>query len=293
MFKFTRFSWNYGDTNPYPDYNDYIKYVDSKLLTLGFEKEIIGKSQDGEFNIYGYSKNLDKPIFWLDADIHGSEWQSSYYTLDWVHQVWGDTFIDKKVTKYIRDNLGIYFSPSINPWGYHNVEYQQVNGVNLARNFDSYWESYKGNAQFEGHNYKGTSPESESEAKAVATKIRELKPYIAINCHTTTGPASGVDMSRRFSWYSILFQDVQNSLKITYPEIGTLDWNAQFSPTAQGWYGQQISREGTPTFANIIEHQSDRDDVNTGLATLYIIVLTILNFKNNGKLKLNNLNDIF
>ena len=110
------------------------------------------------------------------------------------------------------------------------MEYQQVNGVNLARNFDSYWEKYKGNAQFEGHNYKGTAPESESEAKAVANKIRELKPYIAINCHTTTGGASGVDMSRRFSWYSVLFQDVQNSIKITYPEIGTLDWNAQFSP---------------------------------------------------------------
>lgn len=294
MYRQYRESWNYSQVNPYPNYNDMIAYTDKKLLPLGFKKEVIGKSQDGEFNLYGYSLNLDKPVFWLDSNIHGSEWWTCYYCLDFLVAVWGDTYFDKRISKLIRENFGMYYVPSVNPWGYQNVKYPQSRGVNLNRNFDAgNWENYtSGNEQWKGNNFKGFSPASESETQAIQTKIKEIKPYIAINCHTTTGNGSGVDVNTRFSYYKLLTTDMLDSLKLTYPGIGTINWNIQFTPSAESFYGQLTSKEGTPTIASVLEHQSDTDKFNVGYATLFIIALTTINWKNNHKLKMNHLNDV-
>mgnify|MGYP002714773214 FL=1 len=293
MYKHYRESWNYSRINPYPDYNDMIKYTDSKLLPLGFEKEEIGLSQDGEFMMYAYKKNLDKPIFWLDSNIHGSEWWTCYYCLDFLTAVWGDTYFDKKVSKLIRDNFGMYYIPSVNPWGYHNVKYYQSRGVNLNRNFNSRFDDYQhGNAQWEGNNYKGTEAESEQETKNIVSAFNKIKPYIAINCHTTTGNGSGVDLNNKYPEYSLLTTDVHNSIKLTYPEAGTLEWNGQYTPSAQAWYGMQTSKEGTNVITSILEHQSDTDKYNVGYTTLFIIALTTINWKNNNRLKLNHIEEL-
>lgn len=294
MYRQYRESWNYSQVNPYPNYNDMIAYTDKKLLPLGFKKEVIGKSQDGEFNLYGYSLNLDKPVFWLDSNIHGSEWWTCYYCLDFLVAVWGGTYFDKRISKLIRENFGMYYVPSVNPWGYQNVKYPQSRGVNLNRNFDAgNWENYtSGNEQWKGNNFKGFGPASESETQAIQTKIKEIKPYIAINCHTTTGSGSGVDVNTRFSYYKLLTTDMLDSLKLTYPGIGTINWNIQFTPSAESFYGQLTSKEGTPTIASVLEHQSDTDKFNVGYATLFIIALTTINWKNNHKLKLTDLNKL-
>lgn len=290
MIKFYRESWNYSQINPYPTYAEMIQHTDDRLLPLGFEKEEIGLTQDGNFMMYGYKKNLNKPVFWLDSNMHGSEWWTCYYCLDFIEQVWGDNYFDKNVSKIIRDNFGIYYIPSMNPWGYENNKYYQSRGVNLNRNFDNgLWQSYGGNAQWEGNNYKGEAPESEQETKNVVVAFNRIKPFLAINCHTTTGGGNGVDMNRRYPQYSILSRDIHNSLKLTYQEAGTLEWNGQYSPSAQSWYGLQTSKENTPVIASILEHQSDTDKYNVGLTLLYIIALTVINYRLNGKLTLDSL----
>ena len=293
MLKFHRESWNYSQENPYLKYEDMIKHTDDRLLPLGFKKEEIGLTQDGNFMMYAYSINLDKPVFWLDSNMHGSEWWTCYYCLDFIEQVWGDTYFDKKVSKAIRDNLGMYYIPSMNPWGYEYVKYYQSRGVNLNRNFDSNFYTYtNGNAQWEGNNYKGEYPESEQETKNVINAFNKVKPFLAINCHTTTGNGNGVDMNGKYPEYKVLTKDILNSMKVTYPEAGALEWNGQFSPSAQAWYGMQKSKEGTNVIASILEHQSDTDRYNIGLTTLFIITLTVINYKNNGKLQLKDLQKI-
>src|SRR5699024_6508659 len=92
MYKHHRESWNYSQTNPFPNYNDMIKHTDERLLPLGFEKESIGLSQDGEFTMYAYKINLDKPVFWIDSNIHGSEWWTCYYCLDFIESVWNNSY---------------------------------------------------------------------------------------------------------------------------------------------------------------------------------------------------------
>lgn len=288
MYRAHKFTPNYSQVNPYPIYEDMIAHTDSVLLPLGFIKEELGLSQDGGFMLYGYrndSNNSGKPVFWLDSNIQGSEWWTCYYCLDFIESVWGDTYHDKQVSQLIRDNFNLYYIPSMNPWGYENVKYNNSRGVNLNRNFDNLWELYEGGAH--GTNlYKGISVESESETKHTVKKFNEIKPYIAINCHTTTGSGNGVDLNRKYRKYHLLTKDIQESFKITVPDAGTLDWNIQFSPSAPGWYGLQKSKENTDTISSILEHQSDTMDFNAGLTFLFIIALTTINYKNNGYLKL-------
>lgn len=290
MFKFYRESWNYSQVNPYPTYDELIQHTDDRLLPLGFTKEEIGLSQDGEFMMYAYYINLNKPTFWLDSNMHGSEWWTCYYCLDFIEQVWGDNYFDKQVSKVIRDNLGMYYIPSMNPWGYQNVKYYQSRGVNLNRNFNSRFDEYTiGNEQWEGNDYKGESAESEQETKNIVAAFNRVKPFLAINCHTTTGNGNGVDMNAKYPQYRILTKDIHNSMKLTYPEAGTLEWNGQYTPSAQAWYGLQTSKENTNVIASILEHQSDTDKYNVGLSLLYIIALTVINYRLNGKLTLNSL----
>lgn len=290
MYKHHRESWNYSQTNSYLKYADMIKHTDDRLLPLGFEKEEIGLTQDGQFMMYAYYINLDKPTFWLDSNMHGSEWWTCYYCLDFIEKVWGDTYFDKQVSKAIRENLGMYYIPSMNPWGYENNKYYQSRGVNLNRNFDNgLWANYGGDAQWQGNNYKGEAPNSEQETKNIIAAFNRIKPYVAINCHTTTGSGNGIDMNTKYPQYKILSRDIFNSMRLTYPEAGALEWNGQFSPSAQSWYGMQTSKEDTNVIASILEHQSDTEKYNIGLTLLFIIALSVINLKNKGKLKLEKL----
>ncbi|TDM15694.1 M14 family metallopeptidase [Macrococcus bovicus] len=294
MYKAHAFLGNYGQVNPYPNYNAMINHVDSQLLPVGFIKEELGMSQDGDFMLYGYKKaNAGKPYLWIDSNIHGSEWWTVYYCLDFLKGVWGGDYFDKKVVNLIKDNYSVYFIPSVNPWGYHNNKYYQSRGVNLNRNFPTdYWEGYVGDAQWKGNNYKGEAPASEAETKAVVAKFDEILPAVAINCHTTTGGANGIDRNYRFKHYSLLSTDMFATFKLTMPQVPTMDWNGQYSPQAQAYYGSKVSKDGRNIFTTILEHQSDTDKYNTGLTFLYIIALTLLNHIKSGKLKLSDTSSI-
>ena len=290
MFKFHDFKYNYSQPHPYQTYDSLIAATDALLFPLGFVKEELGLSQDGDFMLYGYrndTKNNGKPIFWLDSNIHGSEWPTPYYCMDFIEMVWGDTYHDKRISKLIRDNFNLYYIPSLNPWGYENIKYYNSRGVNLNRNFDSRWELYNGDNQWEGNNYKGTAPESEAEIKHAAKKFLEVKPFVAINSHTTSGGANGIDMNRRFKKHQFLSLDMLRSFKLSIPQAGTSEWNGQYSPQAQAWYGSQISKEGTDVISSILEHQSNTTDFNAGLTFLFIIAVSVINFKENGVLNTN------
>lgn len=292
MYKTYHKSWNYPEVNPYPKYADMIKFVDSQLLPLGFTKEAIGTSTDGGFTLYAYKLNLDKPVYWIDSNVHGSEWWTVYYTIEFLTDIWGDKHIDKRASKAIRDNYGVYYIPSLNPWGYENKSYTQSRGVNLCRNFDNLWDIAPVKPP-KDPNCKGESPESENETKIAVAKIKEIKPAIAINCHTTLGAASGIDMYARYSIYKLLAKDILNIGRLVAGNIGLLEWNTQFGPTANGWYATQTFKEGYPIYSTIIEQQSNQNEFDFAYTMLFTIPLSLLNYRKNGKYNMNSISEIY
>lgn len=60
-----------------------------------------------------------------------------------------------------------------------------VNGVNLNRNFDAYWQEAAAKIDHPSNTlYKGTAPESEIESKALADLCRRIMPDYTISYHT-------------------------------------------------------------------------------------------------------------
>ncbi|PNY88123.1 M14 family metallopeptidase, partial [Staphylococcus capitis] len=65
---------------------------------------------------------------------------------------------------YIRKNVRVVIVPIVNPWGFANRERENVNNVDLNRNFDYYWSNGSG-TRSTGKNYKGSKPFSERESR--------------------------------------------------------------------------------------------------------------------------------
>ncbi len=60
-----------------------------------------------------------------------------------------------------------------------------INGVNLNRNFDAFWQAATPKVDHPSNMfYKGTGPESEVESKALANLCRQLRPDYTISYHT-------------------------------------------------------------------------------------------------------------
>ncbi len=96
------------------------------------------------------------------------------------------------------------------------------NGVDLNRNFDAEWNRLKnGVTAPASEGYKGTSPESEPESKALADLVREVEFDLVLSYHTTGSviywkfgdyPVNDVNMSialrlSALTGYRLAFQD--------------------------------------------------------------------------------------
>ena len=80
---------------------------------------------------------------------------------------------------YLRKNVRIVMVPIVNPWGFANNERENVNNVDLNRNFDYYWENGSGKSP-SGKNYKGSKVFSEQESRNMKTLVEsldEIKTY--------------------------------------------------------------------------------------------------------------------
>lgn len=292
MIRITTFKNNYNERTK-PTYEEMIQETDDKLISLGFVKEEIGLSEDGNFMMYGYRYgDFSKPTMWIDSNIHGSEWWSYCYCLEFFEKLGNLDFYDKRAIEILRDSFSWYYIPSMNPWGFENNVYNNVNQVNLNRNFGNNWETYVGDAQGEGNNYKGVAVWSESEVRHTRDKFLEILPYFALNCHTTTGDGNGIDTNRRYKWYNVLMTDIYKSSKLSVRGAGSIEWSTQYSPQASAWYGLQTSKEGQRVISTILEHQSDTVDYNYGLTTLFLLCFSVLNYYKNGKLTLKSLSEI-
>lgn len=292
MLRITPYRYNYHDIIK-PTYAEMIAETDATLIPLGFTKEELGLSTDGGFTLYGYHYgDFSKPTIWIDSNIHGSEWWTIYYCLDFFKEIVGLGFYDKLIAKKVRNEFSWYYIPSINPWGFENNKYNNVNLVNLNRNFDNDWDTYVGDAPGAGNNYKGDSVWSESESRHIRDKFLTLLPILALNCHTTSGDANGLDTQHLWRSNRVLMYDVMDSAKLSIGNIAEVAWNTQFSSSAPAWYAKQISKEGIQCTSAIVEARSDTTIYNYGTTVLVLLLLTFYYRYKTGKQKLNSLAEL-
>lgn len=279
--------------NPYvksPSYNDFV----ATFSSIGAEVEDLGVGSDGVLHLYGlkYGDTVNKPVIFIDGNCHGSEWWAAHYAVDFIKRIIERDFYDKPIIDAILDTFSFYVIPSSNPWGYETNTYVNFNGVNLNRNTDVMWDTTD-----EGLgtvNYKGTAPFSEVEAQIIKDKVLELKPYLAVNCHTTTGNYEGIDVGKRYTEYRGILHDCFKASKISLSKHfkGGLEWSLGYAPTFPAWYGQQFSKEGTRTIPTILEMRSDQNTHNYGLTTLFLLTIYTLYFYKTGLQSINSREDL-
>lgn len=131
---------------PY-DFSGYLRYEDYRSLKeriFQFEKVTnIGKDESGIYNMYLIELgNIDKPTLFIQAGMHGSEWQGTLYSMRFMEELRDGTFPDKALMAKLLSNYHIVYVPVVNPWGYDRAVPNKLNsgrynfsGMDLNRDF--------------------------------------------------------------------------------------------------------------------------------------------------------------
>lgn len=153
-------------------------------------KQIIGVDQSNQYNIYRYDftpKNYSKTIL-ICSCLHGNEYTSFFGLCRFLEQLCNNK--EDRTLSYLRNNIKFVVVPICNPWGFINSKRQNVNKVDLNRNFDYRWNEYTTSKSKEGQAYyKGEAPFSEREAQLIrdlALSLKDDKLVAEVDFHTIT-----------------------------------------------------------------------------------------------------------
>lgn len=163
----------------------YDKFVDNDYCT----KSYIGKDESKTYNVYSYKfepKNYTKTIV-VTSCIHGNEY-SAFYAMSRFMDLVVNKWQEHAQLAYLRKNVRLILIPIVNPWGFANNERENVNDVDLNRNFDYMWTVGKSNA---GGGSKGTKAFSEAESKNMRKFFEDLEHVTGhVDCHNITSQVS-------------------------------------------------------------------------------------------------------
>ena len=205
--------------NPNQTYS-YTKMVkDIKKLEKAYpeliEVEIIGQSEYGR-DIYAVSLGKGDSTVFINASHHAREWITTNVNMNMIDK-YANAYekngrIDGYDAQKILNNSTIWFIPMVNPDGVtlqqtgltsfpkadhaklikmndgsKNFKRWKANGkgIDLNRQYDARWKYLGGGSVPKFKNYKGKSPESASETKAVLNFVEEIDPEIAISYHSS------------------------------------------------------------------------------------------------------------
>ncbi len=117
---------------------------------------------------------------------------------------------------------------------------------------------------------------------------------MGINCHTTSGEKSGLDTGKVFTHYRPMLYDCYRSSKLSVGRElqGGQEWSVSLSPTFTAFYGNQTSKEGTPTIGTIIEGRSDQTAYNYGLTALFLLVIYAFYYYKTGKQQITDIEEV-
>ena len=136
------------------------------------KRELLGKDTSEQYDIYKYifsPSNPSKTIL-LTTGIHGNETTLVYTMFRFLHYLVNEPEKYPQFT-YIRENVRIVYIPFVNIWGMSQRPRQRlnVNGVDINRNFPTYFSDYNTDGAIEPgqFGYQGESPLSEKESQYV------------------------------------------------------------------------------------------------------------------------------
>lgn len=150
----------------------------SKYMT----RTLLGKDTSGTYDMYTYEikqpKGKAKGTIILGANIHGpdvggDDKHCGVSLLHFIKDMMDNWSINEKLM-YLRHNFDFVIMPVENPWGFNNGKRQNVNGVDVNRNFDNNWSAYPDYGQWHS-NYKGTAPFSEKESQYIRDVLIQHK----------------------------------------------------------------------------------------------------------------------
>lgn len=118
----------------------------------------------------------DEPCFLVEGCIHGNENHSLEICLFFI-QYLVENYGSIPEVDYWIDNREIWVVPLLNPDGHERNVRQNVNNVDLNRNFGYWW-------SFTASNY-GAAPFSEPETQAIRDLAATIKPYGSLAFHTS------------------------------------------------------------------------------------------------------------
>lgn len=249
-------------------------YHDTELITVGHtvaNKELLGLR-------IGNSKN----VFALIGAVHAGESGPEIFF----------NVIERILNKNpgLLEKTGIAVLPSVNadvremlasgtPWYLR----KNLNGVDINRNFDEFWEEAENMYGYStddprGAIYKGTSPASEPETKAVKSFLEYFKPKVAFSYHHLasvvcdrtlcskhyeTDKEGYSKMQSYAQVYSAGFraQTGLTSTETGFPQISSVPGNFSSWAYTKGIYAADLEYSGENAFFELFEN-SKQDKTN-------------------------------
>ena len=168
-------------------YPDYVK------------REQIGTSVQGraiyryDFNYYDVMNRVsERPTIYVNNSIHAVETHGVYAVLAFFKDLC-DNWLNDEQLGFIHNNLHLIVVPLANPDGFVANTRQNINGVDINRNFTRGWNN-KNNEVVGDLTYPGTGPLSEPETQALEGLLEKEIPYYTFDIHNNGSLESKKDL---------------------------------------------------------------------------------------------------
>ena len=175
----------------YAELAEHIEAVAKASDAIRFERE--GSASDGQPICSLNLGTPGKPLYFLYAAAHGSEWEPGYGLICFAEQLAEGRFADVVDLKKVE----VKIVPILNPNGYDHMRRQNTHGVDLNRQGDYRWEEFKGRDSNEDgkwapfdYDWKGTAPLTEAETRVYAKIVRRETLYCVLDYHGNSSATS-------------------------------------------------------------------------------------------------------
>lgn len=186
-----RFGQYFPQKLTYAQFVEQMKAVAEASAGIRFEEE--GPACDGQPICSLNLGRSGKPLYFLYAAAHGSEWEPGYGLLCFAQQLAQGRFSDVVDL----DEVEVKIIPLLNPSGYDARRRQNNNGVDLNRQGDYEWERFQGRDSNEDGTYspfdydwKGTAPLAEPEAQVYRSIAECENLYCVLDFHGNMSASS-------------------------------------------------------------------------------------------------------